>query len=82
VSSRAGFEFADLGGRGHAGGGSHGSLAAGDSLVPIVAAGFDEPPLLRERPSLTELAPALLEYLGVAPPASMASARPEAVRVP
>jgi predicted AlkP superfamily pyrophosphatase or phosphodiesterase len=80
VSARAGLEFADLGGRGHAGGGSHGSLAAGDSVVPIVAAGFDEAPL-RERPSITELAPALLEYLGIAPPAEMAAARSELARV-
>ena len=28
----------------HVGGGSHGSLVAGDSTVPLVAAGFDEPP--------------------------------------
>ena len=33
---RAGWEFADLGGRHHAGGGSHGSLAAGDSEVPML----------------------------------------------
>jgi hypothetical protein len=72
VSARAGFEFADLGGRGHAGGGSHGSLAAEDSLVPIVAAGFDGLPLAG-RPSVTDLAPALLSYLGIAAPAAMAA---------
>jgi hypothetical protein len=81
VSARAGWEFADLGGRGHAGGGSHGSLAAGDSIVPILAAGFDEAPALRGRPSVTELAPALLDYLGVAPPAAMVAAGRELVRV-
>ena len=41
VSAADGFEFADLGGRHHAGGGSHGSLVAGDSTIPLVAAGFD-----------------------------------------
>ncbi|HEX2112275.1 MAG TPA: alkaline phosphatase family protein [Gaiellaceae bacterium] len=81
VSARAGWEFADLGGRGHAGGGSHGSLAADDSIVPILAAGFDEAPALRGRPSVTELAPALLDYLGVAPPAAMVAAGREPVRV-
>ena len=67
VSARPGVEFLDLGGRYHAGGGSHGSLAAGDSTVPIVAAGFDQPPL-RERPDIVDLAPLALEYLGVGAP--------------
>src|SRR5206468_1563073 len=39
VSAAEGFEFADLGGRHHAGGGSHGSLAAGDSTVPLLGVG-------------------------------------------
>ena len=34
---RAGWEFADLAGSHHAGGGSHGSLIAGDSEVPMLA---------------------------------------------
>ena len=33
---RPGWEFADLGGRHHLGGGSHGSLVEGDSLVPVL----------------------------------------------
>ena len=70
VSAAPGFEFADLGGRHHLGGGSHGSLAAADSVVPIVAAGFDEPPL-GPSSSITDVVPALLRYLGVDPPASM-----------
>ena len=45
VSAGEGVEFVDLGGQAHVGGGSHGSLLAGDSLVPMLAAGFDEPPL-------------------------------------
>ncbi len=78
VSAREGFEFADLGGRHHAGGGSHGSLAAADSTVPVVTAGFDGL-RLPETPSVTELAPFALAYLGIEPPASMASAPREAV---
>ena len=42
------------------GGGSHGSLSAGDSEVPMLAVGIDEPPA-----SITGIAPAVLERLGV-----------------
>ncbi len=73
VSAREGLEFVDGGGRHHAGGGSHGSLVAGDSVIPVVAAGFDERPFASPV-SVTDLAPAALGYLGVAVPASM---RPE-----
>jgi predicted AlkP superfamily pyrophosphatase or phosphodiesterase len=66
VSAAEGWELADLGGRHHAGGGSHGSLVAGDSLVPLVTVG------LRAEPRrITDVAPAVLEHFGVAVPASM-----------
>jgi hypothetical protein len=71
VSAAPGWEFEDLGGRHHAGGGSHGSLLAGDSTVPIVAAGFDEELLLPLELSTTNLAPLALAHFGVEPPASM-----------
>jgi Type I phosphodiesterase / nucleotide pyrophosphatase len=74
VSAAEGWEFADLGGRHHLGGGSHGSLRAGDSTVPLVAAGFDEPPLPGEA-SITDLAPLALRHFGVALPESMRPAR-------
>ena len=60
VSAADGFEFTDLGGGNHVGGGSHGSLSAGDSEVPMLAVGIDEPPA-----SITGIAPAVLERLGV-----------------
>jgi len=41
VSAAEGWELADLGGRHHAGGGSHGSLVAGDSFVPVVTVGLE-----------------------------------------
>ena len=41
---RPGFEFADLAGRHHVGGGSHGSLVAGDSHVPMLTVGLGAPP--------------------------------------
>ena len=66
VSASEGWELADLGGRHHAGGGSHGSLVAGDSLVPLVTVG------LRAEPQrITDVAPAVLEHFGVAVPESM-----------
>ena len=79
VSARDGVELADLGGRHHAGGGSHGSLAAGDSTVPVVASGFEDSQL-GERPSTTELAPLALSYLGITPPPTMAARGREPAR--
>ena len=70
VSAAEGWEFADLGGRHHSGGGSHGSLLAGDSTVPMLAAGFDGSPLPRDA-SVTDLAPLALAHFGVQPPPSM-----------
>jgi type I phosphodiesterase/nucleotide pyrophosphatase len=70
VSAAEGYEFADLGGRSHLGGGSHGSLLAGDSTVPMIAAGFDEPPL-PEAPQITDLAPLVLSHFGIERPSSM-----------
>jgi predicted AlkP superfamily pyrophosphatase or phosphodiesterase len=63
VSAAPGWEFADLGGRHHAGGGSHGSLTAGDSEVPMLVVGLDGPP-----DSITGVAPAVLSHLGVEVP--------------
>ena len=63
VSAAPGFEFVDLGGRHHLGGGSHGSLAAGDSVVPMVTIGVE-----RQPHSIVEVAPAVLAHLGVEPP--------------
>ncbi len=61
VSAAPGWEFADLGGRHHAGGGSHGSLAATDSEVPMLTIGLGEPP-----GSITEIKALVLEHFGVA----------------
>jgi predicted AlkP superfamily pyrophosphatase or phosphodiesterase len=66
VSAAEGWELADLGGRHHAGGGSHGSLVAGDSFVPLLTIGLDAAP---ER--ITDVAPVLLAHLGVPVPPSM-----------
>jgi hypothetical protein len=64
VSAAAGWEFADLAGRSHTGGGSHGSLLLGDSEVPMLAVGLDVLPA-----SIVEVMPAVLDHFGVAAPA-------------
>jgi hypothetical protein len=69
VSASPGWEFEDLGRRHHAGGGSHGSLLAGDSTVPIVATGLEK--VLPRNPSVTDIAPLALTHFGVESPASM-----------
>ena len=66
VSAAEGWELTDLGGRHHAGGGSHGSLVAGDSLVPVLTVG-----LQAEVRRITDVAPAVLAHFGVAIPDSM-----------
>ena len=60
VSAAPGVEFADLAGRHHAGGGSHGSLLPGDSEVPMLAIGLDEVPR-----SIVDVTPAFLRHFGV-----------------
>ena len=44
VSAAPGWEFVDLAGRDHLGGGSHGSLERADSEVPMLVVGLDAPP--------------------------------------
>jgi len=60
VSAAEGWELADLGGRHHVGGGSHGSLVAGDSFVPLLTIGVDATPT-----RITEVVPAVLDHFGV-----------------
>jgi hypothetical protein len=64
VSAAGGVEFADLGGRHHAGGGSHGSLLEGDSLVPMLTVGTEEPP-----GEIAGVAPLVLGHFGIEAPA-------------
>jgi hypothetical protein len=64
VSAAPGIELADLGGRHHVGGGSHGSLLDGDSLVPMLANGGAPPPA-----SIAGVAPLVLRHFGVEAPA-------------
>jgi Type I phosphodiesterase / nucleotide pyrophosphatase len=64
VSPPLGVELTDLAGRSHLGGGSHGSLEAGDSEVPILTVGLDAKPR-----RIVDLAPLALEHFGVELPA-------------
>jgi predicted AlkP superfamily pyrophosphatase or phosphodiesterase len=61
VSAAPGWEFVDLAGQHHAGGGSHGALAAADSEVPMLTVGLGDPP-----GSITGLKALVLEHFGVA----------------
>jgi hypothetical protein len=64
VSARDGWEFHDLGGGHHLGGGSHGSLTAADSLVPVLTVGLGA----AAPRSVVDVAPLVLDHFGVAAP--------------
>jgi len=59
VSAASGWEFCDLAGRHHAGGGSHGSLTAGDSEVPMLTVGVEG-----EAERIADVASLVLGHLG------------------
>ena len=63
ISAAPGVEFADIAGRHHAVGGSHGSLEPGDSEVPMLAVGIERLPA-----SIAEVAPTILRHFGIDPP--------------
>jgi Type I phosphodiesterase / nucleotide pyrophosphatase len=67
VSLSPGYEAVDWGGVSHAGGGSHGSLHAGDSLGPLlfVGCGPNDPQSHRQW-ALRDVAPVVLEHFGIA----------------
>ncbi|MGB7685395.1 MAG: alkaline phosphatase family protein [Solirubrobacterales bacterium] len=66
VSLAEGFEAVDWGGVSHAGGGSHGSLLAGDSLGPLLFVGCGpDSASAREQWTLRDVAPAVLEHFGL-----------------
>jgi predicted AlkP superfamily pyrophosphatase or phosphodiesterase len=66
VSLTPGYEAVDWGGVSHAGGGSHGSLHAGDSLGPLlfVGCGPDDPGERRQW-TLRDIVPAVLNHFGI-----------------
>jgi Type I phosphodiesterase / nucleotide pyrophosphatase len=64
VSAATGWEFDDLGGRNHLGGGSHGSLGEGDSEVPVITVGVEG-----EVTRITDVLPLAARHFGVEVPA-------------
>jgi hypothetical protein len=62
VSAAPGWEFLDLAGRHHLGGGSHGSLEAADSEVPMLSVGLGEPPS-----SIAGIKDAVVRHFAVSP---------------
>jgi hypothetical protein len=60
VSAAPGVEFTDLGGRHHVGGGSHGSLEAGDSEVPMLSVGAGAAPA-----RIVDVTPRVLDHFDV-----------------
>ncbi|HET7138174.1 MAG TPA: alkaline phosphatase family protein [Gaiellaceae bacterium] len=62
VSAAAGWEFLDLAGRHHLGGGSHGSLDTADSEVPMLSVGLGAPPA-----SITRVKDAIGRHFAVSP---------------
>jgi predicted AlkP superfamily pyrophosphatase or phosphodiesterase len=66
VSLAPGYEAVDWGGVSHAGGGSHGSLHAGDSLGPLLFVGCGpDDPAERDQWALRDVMPVVLEHFGI-----------------
>jgi hypothetical protein len=73
LSAAPGYEFLDLGGQAHVGGGSHGSLHAEDSLGALIVCGLQEPappaPLEDGTPAqwaIRDVAPLIRAHFGLA----------------
>lgn len=66
LSLAPGYEAVDWGGVSHAGGGSHGSLHAGDSLGPLLFVGCGPAdPSARTQWTLADVAPVVLRHFGL-----------------
>jgi hypothetical protein len=64
LTAAAGVEFTDWGGADHVGGGSHGSLSAGDSQVPLICCGL-EGELSRAQWSIADVVPLITRHFGL-----------------
>ncbi len=66
LSLAPGYEAVDWGGVSHAGGGSHGSLHAGDSLGPLLFVGCGpDDPATRPQWALRDVAPVVYDHFGL-----------------
>jgi hypothetical protein len=61
LSAAPGWEFSDLGGQAHVGGGSHGSLRGEDSLGALILCGVEIPDVPKQW-SIRDVAPLVLEH--------------------
>jgi hypothetical protein len=69
ISCASGYECVDWGGTTHVGGGSHGSLARGDSLAPVIFTGCGpKRPQRRDQWALRDQAAVILEHFGIRAP--------------
>jgi hypothetical protein len=66
LTAAAGAEFTDWGGADHVGGGSHGSLSAGDSHAPLIHCGVDGVPH-RTQWSIADVTPLITRHFGLDP---------------
>ena len=57
MSAAEGYEFTDLGGGHHVGGGSHGSLVTGDTEVPLLTVGVGDAVGPERSMSIVDVAP-------------------------
>jgi hypothetical protein len=64
LTAGPGVEFIDWGGASHVGGGSHGSLSAGDSLAPLICCGL-QGELTRTQWSIADVAPLITRHFGL-----------------
>jgi hypothetical protein len=64
LTASAGVEFTDWGGAAHIGGGSHGSLSAGDSHAPLICCGL-KGELEREQWSIADVVPLITRHFGL-----------------
>ncbi|MDQ3936953.1 MAG: alkaline phosphatase family protein [Actinomycetota bacterium] len=64
VSAAGGYEFVDWGGVAHIGGGSHGSLARGDSHAALLMCGLDVPS--HDQWTIADVTPLVLDHFSVA----------------
>jgi hypothetical protein len=75
LTARPGCEFSIKETNIHAGGGSHGSLHALDSLSPLLVAGAPEEIQLPLHPRTVDIAPLCMEVLGLKPPHPVGASR-------
>ena len=81
VTARPGYEFELSGQAPHRGGGSHGSLHALDSVVPLLVVGAPEGVAVPVAPRLVDVTPLCLQALGLHPDVMPGASRARALHV-